>query len=73
MIVIFATLVSALTSEIPLTPSGAGIAEGGVTGILLVTGTPYSLAFAIAVIHRIIDYWSGLIIGTIYYIKSKLK
>lgn len=73
MLIIFATLVSALTSIIPITPSGAGAAEAGVTGVLVLASIPYSLAFTIAIIFRFVNYWSGMIIGTIVYIKSKLK
>lgn len=71
--IIFVTLVAALISTIPLTPSGAGFAEAGVTGVLVAVGLNYDIALIIALIHRSIDYWSGLIIGSIIYAKSKLK
>lgn len=73
MLIVFVTLVSALTSIIPVTPSGAGAAEAGVTAALVFSGISYNLAFAIAIVHRSIDYWSGLITGSIVYIKSKVK
>jgi len=72
-IIIFVTLFSAIISTIPLTPSGAGIAEVGVTGVLFTMGLDYNLALAIALVHRSIDYWSGLVIGSFVYAKSKLK
>jgi len=73
MLIIFITLIAALASVIPLTPSGAGTAEAGVTATLVLFGTPYGLALAIAIVHRSIDYYSGLITGAIVYFKSKLK
>ena len=73
MLIIFVTLIAALASVIPLTPSGAGTAEAGVTAVLVLFDIQYGLALAIAIVHRSIDYYSGLITGTIAYIKSKLK
>ncbi len=72
-IIIFVTLIAALISTIPITPSGAGFAEAGVTGILVAIGLNYDIALTLALVHRSIDYWSGLIIGTTVYTKSKLK
>jgi len=72
-LIIFVTLVSALISVIPLTPSGAGLAEAGVTGVLVLIGLEYNIAFTIAIVHRSMDYWSGLITGSVVYAKSKLK
>jgi uncharacterized protein (TIRG00374 family) len=72
-VIIFVTLFSAIISTIPLTPSGAGIAEVGVTGLLFTLGLDYNLALAIALVHRSIDYWSGLVVGSFVYAKSKLK
>lgn len=72
-LIIFITLVSTLTSLIPLTPSGAGATEAGQTAALVFAGITYNLSFAISILHRIIDYWSGLIVGPIIYLRSKLK
>ena len=72
-VIIFVTLVAALISTIPITPSGAGFAEAGVTGVLVTMGLSYDIALTLALVHRSIDYWSGLVVGSIVYAKSKLK
>ncbi len=72
-LVIFTLIVSALISTLPITPSGAGAVELAVSGVLILIGLESSLAITIAILHRLVDYWSLLITGSILYVVSKKK
>lgn len=72
-LVIFTLIVSALLSTLPITPSGAGAVELAVAGVLILIGIESSLAITIAILHRLVDYWSLLITGSILYLISKKK
>lgn len=66
--VIFIALSSALLTALPLTPSGLGVVEFTIAGILTLVQIPYDVAISVAIIDRFISYWSLIIIGGITYI-----
>ena len=72
--VIFVALMGSLLTTIPATPGGLGVVEGGVTGVfskLFLVATPF--AVAVAVLDRVINYWSIVVGGLIVYVFSKRK
>jgi uncharacterized protein (TIRG00374 family) len=43
-------------------PSGLGVVDAGLTGALVVTGIPLSLAAAISLLTRLATYWLELVV-----------
>ena len=71
--VIFIALLSSLITTIPATPGGAGLVEGAVTVSLSLFLKDHQLAFSIALLDRIINYWSLIVGGIVLYLISKRK
>ncbi|HEU5012910.1 MAG TPA: lysylphosphatidylglycerol synthase transmembrane domain-containing protein [Roseiflexaceae bacterium] len=72
--VIFVALMGSLLTTIPATPGGLGVVEGGVTGVLsALFGIAAPVAAAVAVLDRVINYWSIVVGGLIVYVFSKRK
>jgi uncharacterized protein (TIRG00374 family) len=71
--VIFIALLSSLITTIPATPGGAGLVEGAVTLALGLFLTNEHLAVSIALLDRLINYWSLIVGGIILYMISKRK
>ncbi len=71
--VIFIALLSSLITTIPATPGGAGLVEGAVTLSLLLFLKDEHLAASIAILDRIINYWSLIVGGIILYAISKRR
>ncbi len=72
-VTVFVALAAALLTTIPLTPAGLGVVETGIVGILQFVGVGFNDAASVAVVDRVIGYWSVLLIGLIIYIFSKKK
>jgi uncharacterized protein (TIRG00374 family) len=72
--VIFIALLSSLLTTLPLTPGGAGIVEGAVVLALglFIKNDPV-LAGSIAILDRLINYWSLIAGGLILYLFSKRR
>lgn len=72
--VIFIALLSSLLTTLPLTPGGAGIVEGAVVLALgLFLKNDHNLAVSIAILDRLINYWSLILGGLILYLVSKRR
>jgi uncharacterized protein (TIRG00374 family) len=72
--VIFIALLSSLLTTLPLTPGGAGIVEGAVVLSLgLFLKNDHNLAVSIALLDRLINYWSLIVGGLILYLVSKRR
>jgi uncharacterized protein (TIRG00374 family) len=71
--VIFIALLSSLLTTIPATPGGIGVVEGGVTLALGLFLEDHQLAVSIALLDRIINYWSLVVGGFILYLISRRK
>ena len=72
--VIFIALLSSLITTIPATPGGAGLVEGAVIlalGLFL-KDQPH-LVVSIALLDRLINYWSLVVGGLVLYLLSKRK
>jgi uncharacterized membrane protein YbhN (UPF0104 family) len=61
-LVLFAALVNAVLSTVPLTPGGLGVVEPGVIGLLSIT-LAQSAAISIVVLDRSLSYLSIVIVG----------
>ena len=72
-VVIFIALASSLITTLPLTPGGAGFVEGAVYVVLTTVGVDPPTAFSIALLDRVINYWSIIAGGIIVYIASHRK
>ena len=72
-VVIFIALASSLITTLPLTPGGAGIVEGAVFVVLKAVGVDDATAVSIALLDRLINYWSIIAGGIIVYIASHRK
>ncbi|MCA1667664.1 MAG: flippase-like domain-containing protein [Thermomicrobia bacterium] len=72
-VTVFVALAASLLTTIPLTPAGLGAVETGIIGILQWVGVERNAAASVAVIDRVIGYWSVLLIGLILYIFSRKK
>lgn len=73
--VIFVALMGSLLTTVPATPGGLGLVEGGVIGVLRSSlfGIAAPIAGAIALLDRVISYWSIVVFGFILYLVSKRK
>jgi len=72
-LVTFIALLEAVLTTLPLTPAGLGFTEGGIVGVLLFavpTMTP-EMATSIAIIDRLISYFSLIFLGLILFVVSK--
>jgi uncharacterized membrane protein YbhN (UPF0104 family) len=72
-VTVFVALAASLLTTIPLTPAGLGAVETGIVGVLYWVGVQHNLAASVAIIDRVIGYWSVLILGLLIYIFSKRK
>jgi hypothetical protein len=76
-VIIFIALASSLLTALPLTPGGLGVIEFAVVTVLLLflprEANSESLALAVALLDRTINYWSIVIFGLLLYIFSKRK
>ena len=70
-IIIFVVLAASLLTAIPLTPAGLGAVEVSIVFLLEIFGTNVATGTSIALLDRLISYWSILITGTLVYIFDK--
>lgn len=55
---------------IPVTPSGLGLVEAGIVGILMLVGIDRNIAVSVAILNSLINYWNQLVFGFLVYIVS---
>jgi len=72
-VVIFIALASSLLTTLPFTPGGIGLVEGAVVGVLGLFGVDVVTATSIALLDRLINYWSIVVGGLIVYLISRRK
>jgi len=72
-VVIFIALASSLITTIPATPGGVGLVEGAVVSVLVLFKVDLTTAISIALLDRLINYWSIVIGGLIVYLISRRK
>ncbi len=69
---LFVALLASLLTVVPLTPAGLGFVEFGVVGILTVIGVTQQTAASIALLDRVVAYWSVIVVGAIVYLVARL-
>lgn len=68
--VIFIALVASLLTTIPALPGGLVLVEGGIIAVLVFFGLSGTTAFSIAILDRLISYWSLIAVGLVVFIFS---
>lgn len=64
----FVGLMAALVTTLPFTPAGLGLVEGAMITVLVkVVDLDPSLAASVAVLDRVVGYWTVIVIGLILY------
>ena len=73
--IMFVALSSSLLTTVPATPGGLGLVEGGIIGILIspLFAVTKTMAGAVALLDRVINYWSVVVFGLILFLVSKRK
>jgi glycosyltransferase 2 family protein len=72
-VVIFIALTSSLLTTIPFTPAGLGAVEGTIVVVLTTFAVDKNLAGSVAVLDRLISYWSVIVVCGLVYIFSKRR
>jgi glycosyltransferase 2 family protein len=79
-IMLFAALASALLTTLPITPAGLGFVESAIVGILLLAGrlgmapgVDENVAASVALLDRVISYWSLIVVGIIVYLVTRKR
>jgi hypothetical protein len=79
-IVLFVALASALLTTLPITPAGLGFVESAIVGILLLAanwglapGVDENVAASVAILDRVISYWSLIVTGIILYLVTRKR
>jgi uncharacterized protein (TIRG00374 family) len=62
---IFVALLSALLTTLPFTPAGLGVVEVAIVTALTFVSVSSDVAAAVAVVDRLITYWSVILVGGI--------
>ncbi len=65
---LFVALMSALLTTLPITPAGLGVVEAAIIVVLKLVDMDGDMAGSIAVVDRLIGYWSLIVIGLILYV-----
>jgi uncharacterized protein (TIRG00374 family) len=72
-VTVFVALASSLLTTLPFTPAGLGAVEGAVVGVLTAFSVEKNLAASVAILDRVVNYWSLILFGAIVYIFSRKK
>ena len=70
--IVFTGTAASLLLAVP-TPGGLGAVEGGLLGLLHLMAVPSSQAGAVAIVDRVISYWSVMLSGALVFVTSRLK
>jgi glycosyltransferase 2 family protein len=66
---LFVSLMSSMLTTLPITPAGLGVVETAMIVVLKWVHISPSLAISIAVMDRLITYWSLIVVGLVLYIR----
>jgi uncharacterized protein (TIRG00374 family) len=62
-LILFAALANSLLTAVPFTPGGLGLVEAGLVAILVLAPMAPTEAAGIALLDRVISYWSVIVFG----------
>jgi uncharacterized protein (TIRG00374 family) len=68
--IVFIALVASLLTTIPALPGGLVLVEGGIIAVLVFFGLTASQAFSVAILDRLISYWSLIGVGLVVFLFS---
>jgi glycosyltransferase 2 family protein len=68
--VVFIALVASLLTTIPALPGGLILVEGGIIAVLAFFGLSAESAFSVAILDRLISYWSLIGVGLVVFLLS---
>lgn len=68
---LFVALLASLLTVIPVTPAGLGFVEFGVVSILALLGVVQQTAASVALLDRVVAYWSVIVIGAVLYLVTR--
>ncbi|HEY9289427.1 MAG TPA: flippase-like domain-containing protein [Candidatus Dormibacteraeota bacterium] len=68
--IVFIALVASLLTTIPALPGGLVLVEGGIIAVLAFFGLSTAHAFSIAILDRLISYWSLIGVGLVVFLLS---
>ena len=68
--VVFIALVASLLTTIPALPGGLVLVEGGIIAVLVFFGLTASQGFSVAILDRLISYWSLIAVGFVVFLLS---
>jgi uncharacterized protein (TIRG00374 family) len=68
--VVFIALVASLLTTIPALPGGLVLVEGGIIAVLAFFGLSPENAFSVAILDRLISYWSLIGVGLVVFLFS---
>jgi len=69
--VVFIALVASLLTTIPALPGGLVLVEGGIVAVFLFFGFTPSQGFTVAILDRLISYWSLVAIGLVTFLLTR--
>lgn len=64
---VFVALMSALLTTVPFTPAGLGFVDVAMIGVLKLVGVDTAMAGSVALLDRVIGYWSIILLGMVLY------
>lgn len=68
--IMFIALVASLLTTIPALPGGLVLVEGGIITVLVFFHLTASQALSVAILDRIISYWSLIVVGFVVFLLS---
>lgn len=68
---LFIALLASLLTAIPVTPAGLGFVEFGVVSALVLLGINEQTAASVALLDRVVAYWSVILVGGIVYLVTR--
>jgi glycosyltransferase 2 family protein len=70
LLAVFIALASSLLTTLPITPAGLGAVELAVVGILVIFNMDTNTAASVAILDRIISFWSIIPLGFLVFVVS---
>jgi uncharacterized protein (TIRG00374 family) len=65
---LFVALMGSLLTTLPITPAGLGVVEVATIKVLQLVDVETSLAGSIALLDRVVGYWSVIVVGLLVYL-----
>ncbi|HYM51592.1 MAG TPA: lysylphosphatidylglycerol synthase transmembrane domain-containing protein [Candidatus Limnocylindrales bacterium] len=69
--IMFIALVASLLTTIPALPGGLVLVEGGIIAVLVSFGLTPSQGLSVAILDRLISYWSLIVVGVVVFLMTR--